>query len=84
MEKEKIDKVVGLCKKKEALESLFKNINRTDICLLVNKKGAGYNSNYLSTSDTCTAQPYLEELIKRFVVMVTLDISDIETELETL
>lgn len=84
MEQEKINKIVELSKKKEALETLLNKINKDDVCLLVDKKGAGYNSDYLNTLESCTATPYLKELHKRFVAMVLVDISDIETELESL
>lgn len=73
MEKEKINKVVELSKKKEALEDLLKSINNDKVRLLIS-----------SPNNAITAQPYLEELHKRFVAMVMLDINDIETELETL
>lgn len=84
MEQEKINKIVELSKKKEALETLLNKINKDDVCLLVDKKGAGYNSDYLNTLESCAAIPYLEELHKRFVAMVFVDITDIETELESL
>ena len=78
MEKEKINKIVELSKKKEALEDLLKSINNDKVHLLVS------DPNYLSPNNAITAQPYLEELHKRFVAMVLIDITDIETELECL
>lgn len=78
MEKEKINKIVELSKKKEALEDLLKSINNDKVRLLVS------DPNYSSPNYAITAQPYLKELHKRFVAMVMLDINDIETELETL
>lgn len=83
MEQEKINKIVELGKKKEALEELLKYINRNNIYLRIEEKLV--NEFYpMGNSYNRTATPYLKELHKRFVAMVLIDIVDIENELKAL
>lgn len=79
MEKEKINKIVELTRRKDALDFLLNTINRNDVSLQLRKKDGLQLASYPTA-----ASSYLEELHKRFVAMVMLDINDIETELETL
>lgn len=83
MEQEKINKIVELSNKKEQLEELLKYINRDNVHLRVEEKVEN-NFHHMDFSNNCTATPYLNELHKRFVTMVLVDISDIENELESL